>query len=104
MKKKDKKKMADGGLKTTNDFSSLSPIYKKAYPDEKEYSNGGTKMAGLFDKLRKKIRKSTGQKEPFQRPKGQEVDQKKGGGMFGDEENRRMVEEINEMNRKKKKK
>jgi hypothetical protein len=47
---------------------------------------------GFFDKLRKKIRKTTGQKEPFTRPKGSW----EGKGDYTDENVKQMADEANE--------
>lgn len=96
---REKNRMANGGVSSASDAMSLSPILKRAYSDEKEeFEEGGYKGESMFDKLRKKIRKSTGQSEPFERPS------ESGSVMTQDEKMRKMVEEANEATDKLKKK
>lgn len=66
-------------MSSFNDFSSLKPIYKESYPKKgkkpmfeklrKRMMKGEKADDGITEeKLKKTMRKTTGQKEPFQRP------------------------------------
>lgn len=83
---------------SSNTFNSLSPIFKESYSDSSKKKRKG--MSWFKERMKRKVRKSTGQEEPYTRPEGSEDSKpSKKGGLFKGYSDKE-VDEINEARKK----